>query len=205
MARGVATWITLNICYPDGRLKNAGWGGMWITDTEALIFNELDMTEEQRRLFRRRRRLRRPGWGNRPTLIRQTVTKPDEPICSVGDFRPGTDSQKCDLSDRDRGAVRRVTFNISAGGRQYEAVISEGSMQETSVLILNERAMNSDERDSFKRQPAAIAVRRLRTSTTGAPKAFELVCYRSPTGSTDVMTDATRSCGRGKLPINMPA
>jgi len=205
MARGVATWISLKVCYPDGMLKSAGWGGMWISDTEALIFDALDMTDEQKRLFRGRRRLRKPAWGNRPTLIRQTVTKPDEPICSVGEFQSTNGNQKCDLPDHDRGAVQKVTFKISAGGRYYEAVINEDSMPATSVLILSARAMNPDERDSFNQQPAAIAVRRLRTSTTGSAKAFELVCYGSPAGSTDVMTDATRSCGRGKLPISMIA
>ena len=39
MARGVATWISLKVCYPDGMLKSAGWGGMWISDTEALILS----------------------------------------------------------------------------------------------------------------------------------------------------------------------
>jgi hypothetical protein len=206
MVRGVATWISLNVCYPDGRLKIAGWGGMWISDTEALIFSELDMSDVQKKLFRGRRRLlRKPAWGNRPTLIRQTVTKPDEPICSVGEFQSSNGSQNCALSDHDRGAVQKVTFKVSVGGRYYEAVINEDSMPDTAVLILSERAMNPDERNSFNQQPAAIAVRRLRTSTPGSPKAFELVCYGSAAGSADTVTNATRSCGRGKLPVSMPA
>jgi hypothetical protein len=203
MARGVVNWVALNICYPDGRLKSAGWGGMWIRDTEALIFNELDMNDKQKRLFHGRRRLRKPAWGNRPTLIRQKVIKPDEPICSAGEFQPSNDNQNCDLSDGDRGRVQKVTFSISAGGRYYETVLNEDLMPDTFALILNERAMSSDELDSFNRQPAAIAIRRLRTSTTSSPRAFELVCYDSSTRSKDAKTDSTPSCGRGKLPVKM--
>jgi hypothetical protein len=203
MARGAVTWVALNICYPDGRLKSAGWGGYWISDTEALIFNELDMSDKQQRLFRVRRRLRKPAWGNRPTLIRQKVIKPDEPICSVGEFQPSNDNQNCNLFEGDRGRVQKVTFNVSAGGRRYEAVLNEDLMLDTFALILSERAMSSDELDSFNRQPAAVAIRRLRTSAAGPPRPFELVCYDSSTRSKDAKTDSTPSCGRGKLPVKM--
>lgn len=197
-ARGVVTWIALYICYPNGTLKSAGWGNMWIAGTQALIFDKNIMTEDQKRLFRGRRRLRKPAWGNRPTLIRQTRTGPDEPICSLGEFQPTNASQNCDQHAGERGAVQKVTFEVATGGKYYMAVLNEKSIPDTSALILNRAAMSPAEQASFDGQPAAIAVRRLLNSS------FELVCF-GPDRSTLTMTDSPRGCGGGELSIYEPA
>lgn len=157
-------WIALDICYPDGLMKSAGWGGMWITNTDALVFSELVMTEQQRRMFGGGRRLRGPAWRNRPTLIRKTRYRTEEPICSASRSQSDDNNRTCERleSDRDRGVVREITLTISADGKRFSAVIDQGLMSNTSELVLNKSAMTEDEKKSVSDQRTAMGVALLR-------------------------------------------
>lgn len=190
--------IVLDICYPDGRMKSAGWGGMWITNTDALIFSEKVMTPEQKKLFRGSRRWRKPAWRNRPTLIRATRIRTDEPICSAGEFQASEGHRSCERREsdaRDRGVVRKVTLRISVDGKEYNAVIDEDLMSGTSELILNERAM-ADKEKGLKGQETAIAIRRLLPSANGTANEPELVFYNSSAGTMQI--NSASDCGSGE-------
>jgi hypothetical protein len=193
--------LEMNICYPDGRLKCAGWGTLWVDGTAKLIFSESEMDDDQRSCYRGTHRWSgKSKWKYRPTLVRRTVIGADEAICSVREFPEQAKQSNCTSPSNDRGRVLRVLFHVSLGGKRGVVELGGESMLNTSVLIINREAMTPSEMTSFDGQPNAVVVRRQISLAAQEQKEFELICCDSVT-DTDAAIRSFAACRRRDLAV----
>lgn len=164
--RAEATSVSIDICYPDGRMKSVEWGTSWLAETAALILSESVMDAAQKDKFRGKRRgLRKRTWKDRPTMIRKLTDGRIEPVCSLGEIPssslPSEGSGKCESGSDVRGVLLKVTFRVQHKDRNCTVVLERESLAETAILLLHPDQMTPAERSQFDQKVDAIAVRRL--------------------------------------------
>lgn len=167
-SRAEATSVTIDVCYPDGRMKTAEWGTSWLAETAALILSDSVMDPEQKDRFRGKRKgLRKLTWKDRPTMIRKMSDGQNEPVCSVGEFpnsrSPNEGLAECDSASDVRGVLLKMTFRVLHKGRNCTIVLKRESLADTAILVFDPDRMTSSERSQFSQKVNAVAIRRLVT------------------------------------------